>query len=135
MWKGLSIFTDSSSPIVVVLSGSMEPAMQRGDLLVLWNRNIWTETAVGDIVVYSVKGKDIPIVHRVVRKFGVGWVVWISYRGGIVGLTQYRPKAKLLTKGDNNHSDDTELYAKGQDFLERENILGYVLRSSYAVKC
>ncbi|KAK0743676.1 hypothetical protein B0T18DRAFT_415684 [Schizothecium vesticola] len=109
MWKGLSIFTDSSSPIVVVLSGSMEPAMQRGDLLVLWNRNIWAETAVGDIVVYSVKGKDIPIVHRVVRKFGVG------------------PKAKLLTKGDNNHSDDTELYAKGQDFLERENILGTVV--------
>lgn len=85
MWKGLSIFTDSSSPIVVVLSGSMEPAMQRGDLLVLWNRNIWSETAVGDIVVYSVKGKDIPIVHRVVRKFGVGWVPWISYRGGWLG--------------------------------------------------
>ncbi|KAK1836569.1 signal peptidase [Podospora conica] len=109
MWKGLSIVTDSPSPIVVVLSGSMEPAMQRGDLLVLWNRNIWAETAVGDIVVYSVKGKDIPIVHRVVRKFGVG------------------PKAKLLTKGDNNHSDDTELYAKGQEFLEREDILGTVV--------
>lgn len=135
MWKGLSIFTDSSSPIVVVLSGSMEPAMQRGDLLVLWNRNIWSEPAVGDIVVYSVKGKDIPIVHRVVRKFGVGWVPWISSRRWMVGLTLYRPKAKLLTKGDNNQGDDTELYAKGQDFLEREDILGYVLKSSYTVRC
>jgi signal peptidase len=27
---------------------------------------------VGEIVVYNVKGKDIPIVHRVVRKFGSG---------------------------------------------------------------
>jgi hypothetical protein len=72
MWKGLSVLADSPSPIVVVLSGSMEPAFQRGDLLFLWNRNFFEETKVGEIVVYNVKGKDIPIVHRVVRKFGVG---------------------------------------------------------------
>lgn len=75
MWKGLSVITDSPSPIVVVLSGSMEPAFQRGDLLLLWNRNFFSETNVGEIVVYNVKGKDIPIVHRVVRKFGVGLVL------------------------------------------------------------
>ncbi|KAL8408926.1 hypothetical protein RB594_007387 [Gaeumannomyces avenae] len=109
MWKGLSVISDSPSPIVVVLSGSMEPAFQRGDLLLLWNRNLVQETDVGEIVVYNVKGKDIPIVHRVVRKFGTG------------------PKAKLLTKGDNNPSDDTELYAKNQDYLEREDIIGSVV--------
>lgn len=70
LWKGLSVATDSPSPIVVVLSGSMEPAFQRGDLLFLWNRGM--ETQVGEIVVYNVKGKDIPIVHRVVRRFGGG---------------------------------------------------------------
>jgi hypothetical protein len=70
LWKGLSITTDSSSPIVVVLSGSMEPAFQRGDLLFLWNRGL--DTKVGEVVVYNVKGKDIPIVHRVVRRFGGG---------------------------------------------------------------
>lgn len=75
MWKGLSVITDSPSPIVVVLSGSMEPAFQRGDLLLLWNRNLISETNVGEIVVYNVKGKDIPIVHRIVRKFGVGLVL------------------------------------------------------------
>lgn len=74
MWKGLSVLSDSPSPIVVVLSGSMEPAFQRGDLLLLWNRNLLTETSVGEVVVYNVKGKDIPIVHRVVRKFGSGYV-------------------------------------------------------------
>ncbi|KAM7198790.1 hypothetical protein V8F33_004804 [Rhypophila sp. PSN 637] len=109
MWKGLSIITDSPSPIVVVLSGSMEPAFQRGDLLLLWNRNIQAETSVGEVVVYNVKDKDIPIVHRIVRKFGTG------------------PNAKLLTKGDNNLSDDTELYAKGQDFLVRKDIIGSVV--------
>ena len=72
MWKGLSVIADSPSPIVVVLSGSMEPAFQRGDLLFLWNRNLLEETKVGEIVVYNVKGKDIPIVHRLVRKFGTG---------------------------------------------------------------
>lgn len=64
---------------------------------------------MGEIVVYNVKGKDIPIVHRVVRKFGVG------------------DEAKLLTKGDNNVADDTELYARGQDYLERKDIIGSVV--------
>ncbi|PFH61532.1 hypothetical protein XA68_17109 [Ophiocordyceps unilateralis] len=109
MWKGLSVATDSPSPIVVVLSGSMEPAFQRGDLLLLWNRNILKETGVGEVVVYNVKDKDIPIVHRVVRKFGSG------------------EKAKLLTKGDNNVADDTDLYARGQDYLERKDIIGSVV--------
>jgi signal peptidase len=77
MWKGLSVIADSPSPIVVVLSGSMEPAFQRGDLLFLWNRNYLRETEVGEVVVYNVKGKDIPIVHRVVRKFGSGYVPFV----------------------------------------------------------
>ena len=66
-WKGLSVITNSPSPIVVVLSGSMEPAFQRGDLLFLWNRG--RNTSVGEVVVYNVQGKDIPIVHRVMRRF------------------------------------------------------------------
>ncbi|MCJ1468226.1 Signal peptidase complex catalytic subunit [Pseudocyphellaria aurata] len=118
LWKGLSVFTDSASPIVVVLSGSMEPAFQRGDLLFLWNRGMGggkgkggEETRIGEVVVYNVKGKEIPIVHRVVRRFG----------GGDTPL-------KLLTKGDNNLADDTELYAKGQDYLTRsEDIIGSVV--------
>lgn len=38
-----------------------------------------------------------------------------------------RPKAKLLTKGDNNGADDTDLYAMGQDYLERKDIIGSVV--------
>ncbi|KAK3935573.1 microsomal signal peptidase [Diplogelasinospora grovesii] len=109
MWKGLSVITDSPSPIVVVLSGSMEPAFQRGDLLFLTNRNILQETDVGEIVVYNVKDKDIPIVHRIVRKFGSG------------------AGAKFLTKGDNNVADDTELFPPGKAFLDRTDMIGSVV--------
>ena len=82
MWKGLGVITDSPSPIVVVLSGSMEPAFQRGDLLLLWNRNVMQDTAVGAVVAHHVKGKDIPIVHRIVRKFGSGCVLDKVHGGG-----------------------------------------------------
>lgn len=37
------------------------------------------------------------------------------------------PNNMLLTKGDNNNADDTELYARGQDHLNRqEDIVGSV---------
>ncbi|CAP71768.1 uncharacterized protein PODANS_6_7190 [Podospora anserina S mat+] len=110
MWKGLSVISDSPSPIVVVLSGSMEPAFQRGDLLLLWNRNLFTETSVGEVVVYNVRDKDIPIVHRVISKFGTGFVI---------------PRQWWLFMGIyNNDSDDTKLYAPGQNYLVREDIIG-----------
>ena len=35
VWKSLMLFTQSESPVVVVLSGSMEPGLRRGDLLLL----------------------------------------------------------------------------------------------------
>ncbi|KAL9586864.1 MAG: hypothetical protein Q9212_000608 [Teloschistes hypoglaucus] len=137
LWKGLSVATDSPSPIVVVLSGSMEPAFQRGDLLFLWNRG--QNTQIGEIVVYNVRGKDIPIVHRVVRRYG-GRSVLSAYLHSAVEdrpalLANIRDgrdsPLKLLTKGDNNLADDTELYAKGQDYLERSkdiigSVVGYV---------
>ncbi|KAJ9655901.1 Signal peptidase complex catalytic subunit [Neophaeococcomyces mojaviensis] len=122
LWKSLSVISNSPSPIVVVLSGSMEPAFQRGDLLFLWNRDVGAE--VGEIVVYNVKGKDIPIVHRVVRKHVTMPISGIEASAN--GSTSI-PSPKLLTKGDNNVADDTELYAKGQSYLDRnEDIIGSV---------
>lgn len=64
-YKSLCWALNTSHPFVVVLSGSMEPAIQRGDLLILSNRNHTIQA--GEIVVYKVAGKDIPIVHRVIR--------------------------------------------------------------------
>ncbi|ERF69409.1 Signal peptidase complex catalytic subunit sec11 [Endocarpon pusillum Z07020] len=137
LWKTLSVLSNSSSPIVVVLSGSMEPAFQRGDLLFLWNRDHTAE--VGEIVVYKVKGKDIPIVHRVVRSFHTvsgNPLVQGKSKSEKVGAADTAPKAQLLTKGDNNIADDTELYARGQSYLDREediigSVRGYVPAVGY----
>ena len=108
-WKGLSVATNSHSPIVVVLSGSMEPAFQRGDVLFLWNRN--ERSKVGDIVIYEVEGKSIPIVHRVLREHH----------------SVEKKKQLLLTKGDNNAGNDIPLYAKKSLYLQKErDIVGTV---------
>lgn len=101
----------------------MEPAFQRGDLLFLWNRSPRAE--LGEIVVYNVRGKDIPIVHRVVRTFPQ--IEGKAKKVKEVNEASSVPPNMLLTKGDNNIADDTELYAKNQDFLHREeDIVGSV---------
>ena len=48
--------------MVVVLSGSMEPSMFRGDILVLLKKE---DIAIGDVIVYQIEGEKIPIVHRI----------------------------------------------------------------------
>jgi signal peptidase I len=47
------------------VSGSMEPAFQRGDILFLNNQD--DPIRVGEIVVFKIKDRDIPIVHRVMK--------------------------------------------------------------------
>jgi len=105
IWKGLMFITKSESPVVVVLSGSMEPAFQRGDILFLNNQN--NPIRVGEVVVFKIKDREIPIVHRVMKVH--------EWANGTV---------ELLTKGDNNRVDDRGLYAPGQLWLARDDILG-----------
>jgi len=106
IWKGLMVVTGSESPIVVVLSGSMEPAFHRGDLLFLTNYQE-DPVRVGEIVVFKVEGRDIPIVHRVLKLH--------EKTNGTV---------KFLTKGDNNSVDDRGLYAPGQLWLTKKDVVG-----------
>ena len=49
MWRGIMLICGNESPMVVVLSGSMEPSMYRGDILVLVKR---PNFEIGDVVVY-----------------------------------------------------------------------------------
>jgi signal peptidase len=106
IWKGLMFVTKSESPVVVVLSGSMEPAFQRGDIFFL--NNAVTDVHVGDVVVFKIKDRDIPIVHRILK----------------VHKDEVNGDVELLTKGDNNRVDDRGLYAPGQLWLSRDDILG-----------
>lgn len=64
IWKSLMILSCSESPVVVVLSGSMEPGYYRGDILFL---TFYDEPIkVGDVVVFKLRDQEIPIVHRAI---------------------------------------------------------------------
>ena len=52
--------------LIFLFSGSMEPAFHRGDLLFLTNLES-EPIRVGDIVVFKIEGREIPIVHRVLK--------------------------------------------------------------------
>ncbi|KAG9146104.1 hypothetical protein Leryth_015905 [Lithospermum erythrorhizon] len=106
IWKGLMCVTGSESPVVVVLSGSMEPGFKRGDILFLhMNKD---PIRAGEIVVFNVDGREIPIVHRVIK----------------VHESEDSGEVDVLTKGDNNFGDDRLLYATGQMWLNRHHIMG-----------
>ena len=51
--------------VVVVLSGSMEPGFYRGDILFLNMGSAPVRT--GEIVVFNLDGREIPIVHRIIK--------------------------------------------------------------------
>jgi len=109
----LQITLNTETPVVVVESGSMEPLISRGDLLIVRGvpasdiRSGTIEDMDGDIIVFSAQGvwsnpPAEPIVHRVVdKKFEDG--IW-----------QFR------TKGDANPIVD-------EGWVPEDNILGVVV--------
>ncbi|MBQ6813545.1 MAG: signal peptidase I [Methanobrevibacter sp.] len=79
----------------VVVSGSMEPVMYRGDIVVIEKANLLGihefdphTVQEGDIVVYDAKWYDSPVIHRIIK---------IAERNG---TTCY------MIKGDNNDAPD-----------------------------
>jgi signal peptidase len=64
-YLSLCIVTNSTHPILVVSSESMEPAFYRGDIILLWNRQ--KIIRVGDIPVVWFSGKKEPMVHRAIK--------------------------------------------------------------------
>lgn len=68
---------------VVVVSDSMKPVFQRGDMII--DQSIFLTPEVGDIITFSVKDKNYDVSHRI-----------ISIK-----------KGAIITKGDNNpYKDD-----------------------------
>jgi len=108
----MQIALNTDSPMVVVVSGSMEPKLHKGDLLFLKGKdaenikNGTIEGKEGDIIVFDARGLWItapsdPIVHRVVdKRYNNGW--------------------EFLTKGDANSSPDAE-------WVPENRILGVVV--------
>ena len=50
----------------VVLSGSMEPALSTGDVVIVYDADP-TTIEEGDVITYSQSGEEIPVTHRVVE--------------------------------------------------------------------
>ncbi|KAK9849516.1 hypothetical protein WJX84_008999 [Apatococcus fuscideae] len=105
------------SPVVVVLSESMQPGFYRGDILFLYHSNYPVRT--GDIVVFNLPHKQrapgeeaIPIVHRAVQ-------VHEQRSGGQINI---------LTKGDFNEQNDRDggIYG-GIPWLAAQHIMGRVV--------
>ncbi len=108
----MQITLNTKTPMVVVVSGSMEPNLLKGDLLFLKGKNPATikngtiEGKEGDIIVFDAHGIWIhapgdPIVHRVVDKmYDNGWF--------------------FLTKGDANPFPD-------EAWVPEDHILGVVV--------
>ena len=80
----------------VVVSGSMEPVFQRGDVVVIEKSNFIgiqeinpADLKVGDIIIYKATWFPEPVIHRI-----------ISIQEGSDGQKYY------ITKGDNNPQAD-----------------------------
>ena len=111
MWNFMRLATNVESPIVVVLTKSMEPAFYRGDILLVTNRD--KEVVPGDIMVFNIAREPIPIVHRAM----------------IIQDEAEPRKGKeyyLLTKGDNNQADDRWLYKTGKVWLNKKDVIGKI---------
>ncbi|MFX0058696.1 MAG: signal peptidase I [Candidatus Hodarchaeota archaeon] len=95
----LQITLNSETPVVVVISNSMVPKINKGDLLFVRGvdpesiQNGTEENLEGDVIVFDAQGLWIgapnePIVHRVIDKWETGGTWYFQ------------------TKGDANHSPD-----------------------------
>lgn len=99
----LQIALNTETPMVVVISNSMAPKINKGDLLFVQGRDP-EDIIEGDIIVFDADwsgAPDEPIVHRVVdiRKVGGDW--------------------EFRTKGDANNDKD-------EDWVDEDDILGVV---------
>lgn len=104
LWKAIGIMMNNDSPIVVVLSESMSPGFERGDILFLSPKN-YEDYVTGDMTVFQMNKNEIPIVHRAIKRHG----------------------GNILTKGDNNKYDDVSLYRRGQRFLTKKDVTSRVI--------
>ncbi len=98
----LQISFNTETPIVVVVSGSMEPQIHEGDLLFVMGRepeNIKNGTIIdkdGDIIVFNAQGlwpsaPIEPIVHRVIDKYQVGDTWYFRTKGDANSIPDQAP--------------------------------------------
>jgi len=98
----LQVALNTEAPIVVVVSGSMEPSIREGDLLFVMGanpediKNGTAEDKNGDVIVFDARGlwvgaPEEPIVHRVIDKYLVGDTWYFRTKGDANSLPDRAP--------------------------------------------
>lgn len=98
----LQVALNTEAPIVVVVSGSMEPSIREGDLLFVMGanpediKNGTAEDKNGDVIVFDARGlwvgaPEEPIVHRVIDKYLVGDIWYFRTKGDANSLPDRAP--------------------------------------------
>lgn len=77
---------------------------------------------------FKIAGRDVPIVHRILRRHSRVPLdsdnsTLLAPSGPLPGSVR-AAQVDYLTKGDNNNIDDRNLYATGQLWLSRDEIVG-----------
>lgn len=104
MSKSDSIFKAIGFRTYSILSGSMEPEIKTGDLVIVKSAN-FNQIEVGDVITFKYEGNIV--THRVINKTEDGF----------------------MTKGDNNNIEDTEVVSSDEligRVLFHIPLLGYV---------
>lgn len=107
--QGMAFALSTDMPVVAVESYSMIPVFYKGDILVLRGL-VPDEYKVGDIIVFSVPERNVPIVHRIMK---------------------INPDGSFQTKGDANSAPidfkkDGVVYYSEQH-IDRGNVHGKVM--------
>lgn len=98
----LQISFNTETPVVVVISGSMEPTIHEGDLLFVMGidakdiKNGTAEDKAGDVIVFNAQGlwftaPQEPIVHRVINKYNISDTWYFQTKGDANSLPDGAP--------------------------------------------
>jgi signal peptidase len=100
--QSMAFALSTDMPVVAVESDSMVPVFNKGDILILHGSPA-SELGIGDIIVYSVPGRSVPIVHRIVK---------------------LNPDGSFQTKGDANSGQlDFEYYVDPESIHGRVAVI------------
>jgi len=102
VYFGLQVALNTKAPIVIVVSGSMEPSIREGDLLFVKGtnpkdiKNGTAEEKNGDVIVFDARklwagAPEEPIVHRVVGKYLDGGKLYFWTKGDANPLPDQEP--------------------------------------------
>jgi signal peptidase len=87
--------------LLTVRSGSMEPSISSGDLIIV-KPGAMADVAEGDVILFASGGDGIPTVHRVA---GINEVE-LRIADAAAGTVDVQTSFRLVTKGDANPAPD-----------------------------